>query len=129
MTSETPDPKVTPICAWEFDNYSSKHWEEQKAGVIDATKSYVQLSDVDEGFGNQRLEIVLDKETKMVIDADRDQWGTWITFRIGDKAFTVAQEDETMSFVDAMIAALTKFKDITDIATTPPKLVEYDFKK
>jgi len=114
---------VVPIHTWEFDNYSSEHWEEIKAGLVDKTKSYVQLSDVDKNFGLgcQRLEVFLNKEVKLAIEADRDQWGTWITFNVGDQSFTVAQEDQTMSFVDSLIEALTEFKKFTDFETLPGK--------
>ncbi len=119
------DEKIVPIATWEFDNFSHEHWAEQKAGVVDATKSYIEVSDVDNGgLWDQQLSVVVNRQEQLVIEASRDQWGTWITLRIGETAFTVAQEDQTMSFVDALIAGLTKLKEITDFETTPPKMVE-----
>lgn len=117
---DKPDTSV-PLCQWEFDNWSSQHWEEIRAGEVKETRSWVQLSDTDHG---QKVTIHANQKEAGSIVADRDQWGTWITFQIGNEGFTIAQEDGTMSFIDAMIAALTKLKGITDIETTPPVLKE-----
>jgi hypothetical protein len=112
----------TKICSWEFDNYSGLHWQEQKEGNVDKTKSWIDFANTDMG---NRITIFTDRNSGLVIDADRDQWGTWITFSIGDSSQTIAQEDGTMSFIDGLIAALTKFRKITDINTKPP-LLSYD---
>jgi len=56
-------------------------------------------------------------------------WGTWITFKIGESSHTIAQEDGTMSFIDALIASLTKLREITDFETVPPILVVEEAKE
>ena len=106
------------VYRWEFDQWSLQHWEEQKTGNIDKTKSWVELSDTEDG---QKITVFTDRKPGLIINADRDMWGTWITFS-GEQ--TIAQEDGTMSFVDAMIASLQKLKGITDIETKPPLLIE-----
>lgn len=112
--------KVTPLKQWEFDHWSCQHWDEQRQGNVDQTKSWIELSDVDVGLWGQKLTVYTNRKPGLEIIADRDQWGTWITFSIDGKGVTIAQEDGTMSFVDALIAALTEFKKITDIETKPP---------
>lgn len=119
---EYKEPDPVTICKWEFDHWSTAHWQEKKAGQIDKTKSWIEFSETEMG---QRLTVFTNQKPGLVIDADRDQWGTWITFSVGDNGQTVAQEDGTMSFIDAMIAALTKLKGITDIDTKPP-ILTYD---
>lgn len=116
--TETKEDPIVPVCQWEFDSYSSKHWEEKRAGEVKETRSWVELADTDYG---QQVTVVRDTKEVCQIQADRDQWGTWISFQIGDKGFTIAQEDGTMSFLDALIAGLTKLKDLT-FETTPPLL-------
>lgn len=106
---------------WEFDSFSTCHWEEQKQGNVDKTKSWIEIFETD---GGQKLTIFVNREPILSIDAERDMWGTWITFLMGDVGKTVAQEDQTMSFVDALIAALTRFKEITDIETEAPKFTD-----
>lgn len=110
--------KPTPVCDWEFDNWSTDHWKEIKEGNVDKTKSWVELSNTDAG---QRVTVYTDRQAGLQIHADRDMWGTWITFCIGESSQTIAQEDGTMSFIDALIASLTKLKEITDFETKPPK--------
>ncbi len=109
------------LCQWEFDSFSSLHWQEKKEGKIDKTKSWIELFETEEG---QKLTVFVDQEEILSINADRDQWGTWITFGMNKENATVAQEDQTKSFVDALIAALTRFKQITDYQTEPPVLSE-----
>ena len=77
----------------------------------------VELSDTE--FG-QCIVVTVDQQPIVKIDAHRDQWGTWITFQVGESEATIAQEDGTVSFIDSLIAALTQFKGITDIETKPP---------
>lgn len=110
------------ICKWEFDNWSTDHWTEKKLGKVDKTKSWVEFAETDMG---NRITVFANCNPVLVIDADRDQWGTWISLSNGEKSQTIAQEDGTMSFIDAMIAALTKIRRITDINTKPP-ILTYD---
>lgn len=87
---------------WEFDNWNCK------AGL---PSSAVELWDSECG---QRVNVVVEGKTEMTIDADLDQWGTWLTFRIGQESFTVAQESETRSFFGALMAAMEKMKGLAD---------------
>lgn len=48
-----------------------------------------------------------------IVQSDRDQWGVWHTVNGG----TLAQEDGTRSFLDAMIECLTLLKDHTECGT------------
>lgn len=98
----------TKICKWEFDNFD-----------FTKTESYIQLSSFDRG---QNITVHADKQDGLSIEAFRDQWGTYITFTIGDKSQTIAQEDGTKSFLEGLIAALTKIKEITDFDTKSPVL-------
>ncbi len=116
-----PEQEPMSLYQWEFDSFSICYWDEQKQGNIDATKSWVEIFETD---GGQKLTIFVNREPILSIDAERDMWGTWITFLMGNLGKTVAQEDQTMSFVDALIAALTKFKQITDIETEAPKFTD-----
>jgi len=107
---------------WEFDSYSAKHWQEIKAGNVDETKSWIDFSETEDG---RKITVFINKEPQIVIDAYRDQWGTWITFEIDGHRTTVAQEDGTMSFIDSLIASLIKLKRITDFETTQPVFTEF----
>ncbi len=103
---------------WEFDSYSDFHWQEIKDGNVDKTKSWVELSDTeDEDVIGQKVVVYRDRIPVLEIITDRDQWGTYITLKGGG---TIAQEDGTKSFIDALIAALAQLKNITDLDTTPP---------
>lgn len=116
--------RVTPLCQWEFDHYSPKHWEEHRAGEIKETRSWLEFSDT---FDGQRITIYTDTKKVGEIDTLRDQWGTYISVNVeGKGGFTIAQEDGTMSFVDALMAALTKLRNITDIETQPPKFIDLE---
>lgn len=44
-----------------------------------------------------------------LIDACRDQWGTW--YHLNPVQITIAQEDFTRSFLDALIKGLTHLKE------------------
>lgn len=110
--------KEQVVCKWLFDHWSTAHWDEVRQGKIDK-KSWVELSETDAGLCGLRAKVFTNQTQGLTIDAERDQWGTWITFSIGDAHHTIAQEDGTMSFLDAMIAALTKLKEL-DFETTPP---------
>lgn len=116
----------TPVYEAEFDQFSCKHWDEIKAGKVDLTKSWVAV-DEENQEGDRRLTVFVDREKQLVIHAFRDQWGTFITFKIGEQGFTVAQEDGTMSFMTALVSALEKLRNLTDYDTTAP--TEKDFQK
>ena len=54
-----------------------------------------------------------------VIQTDRDQWGVWITFA----SINIAQEDQTRSFIDAMIKCLTEMRRLTEVETKDATVV------
>lgn len=123
--------KEKPLVQWDFDHYSHEHWNEIKANNVDKTRSWVELAETpsDDGVfdGNElALSVFVNKEKKLQIFTFRDQWGTYITFSLDGKGFTVNQEDETMSFVDSLIAGLTQLKNITDFGTKPPIMTEIE---
>lgn len=99
------------LCRWKFNDFNSGSDKESCINFYD-TKS-----------GN-KICIMNNDKPEFVIEADRDQWGTWITFEIGESVYTIAQEDYTISFIDSLIASLTKLKQITDLETKPPILEE-----
>ena len=113
-----------PLMQWEFDNYSSEHWQEIKAGNVDKTKSWVELSELDNG-NELALSLFLNREKNFQILTYRDQWGTYISLVLNGKGVTIAQEDETMSFVDSLIAGLNELKAITDYKTKPPVVTDF----
>ena len=92
------------LCRWKFNPCPGK-------------EDYINFYDTKSG---NKICIMNNDKSELTIEADRDQWGTWITFEIGESAYTIAQEDYTMSFIDAFIASLTKLKEITDLETKPP---------
>lgn len=105
----------------DFDHYSPAHWKELAAGSVVETRSWISVEPTEEG---QTATIRLNCEPKMTISTDLDQWGTYISFEIGTNRFTVAQEFGRMSFVDALMLALTKLKETTDFNTKPPVVKE-----
>lgn len=120
----TEEQKVVPLCDWEFDNWSTAHWAEIKEGKVDKTKSWVEYVETEDG---ERITVFTNRKAGLTLSADIDQWGTWLTFKIGESSHTIAQEHGTKSFIDAMIAALTKMKDIADCGQgEPPVLVTHD---
>lgn len=90
---------------WEFDDYPYE------------STSHISLSDTEYG---QIIKVNTDQKSVLKIFAHRDMWGTWITFQIGESEITIAQEDETKSFMTGLIDALQKLKGITDIGTQAP---------
>jgi hypothetical protein len=121
IEEEYKEQDPAPVCKWVFDQCSPAHWEELRQGNVDKTKSWVDFSDTEDG---NLVTVVTDRTPGLTIQAVRDMWGTWITFKIGEYSHTIAQEDGTMSFMDALIASLTKLKEITDFRTVPPTLEE-----
>lgn len=98
---------------WEFDHCSNEQ-----------AKSWVELSEIENELdGDYELSLFVDKARVMRVSIYRDQWGTYITFQIDDKSFTIAQEDGTKSFMDAFISGLIGLKPITDIDTKPPSKI------
>lgn len=71
-----------------------------------------------------RTQIVLRAggQEHVLVEGQHDQWGVWIT--IGDQC--VAQEDETSSFVDALIKCLHAFRHNTEADTTDATLLTDD---
>jgi len=95
--------------SWEFDQWSTEHWEEVKAGKVDKTKSWVQLEDTEDG---ERITIFTDQKAGLTIESDYDQWGIWYFLKVGEKTQVIAHECGTVSFLDALIAALNKLKEL-----------------
>lgn len=104
------------LCTWEFDNFGSTY------------KSWIDFSKTDYGhcvslYADVDKDPNLVKDPNLAIYADFDQWGIWITFQIGESRFTIAQEAETRSFLDALIVSLTKLKDMTDMMCKPSTVI------
>jgi hypothetical protein len=90
----------------EFDSFGSK----------DCYIEYIENPDTPQDI----IKIVQSGKTVMEIVGDRDQWGLFISFYLSGKdCFTIAQEDQTRSFIDALIIALTKLKSLTFETTSP----------
>jgi hypothetical protein len=82
-----------------------------------------QFDDFESGYGRV---VIRDRgcETVVVIEAggtehvllraDRDQWGVWLEFA----GVSVAQEDQTRSFIDAVIKVLTEVRRRNEYGTT-----------
>jgi hypothetical protein len=60
------------VCKWEFDQWSTAHWEEKRQGNVDKTKSWIDFSDTENG---QRVTVITNQKPGLTIDADRDMWG------------------------------------------------------
>lgn len=127
MDVDDESPQKVVLYTWDFDNWSTKHWEEKKAGNVDETRSWIQVAETEEG--GLQLSLFRDKKEVLVISADIDQWGTWIGIEVdGDgvidsvasTGIVVAQQWGTMSFLDALIAGLTEMKRVCNINTKPP---------
>ena len=63
---------------------------------------------------NHEIVLVVGDAEHSILQADRDQWGTWIT--VGD-IITVAQEDGTRSFIDSLIKCLTALRECSEFET------------
>ena len=113
---------------WLFDNWSTQHWKEQQENNVSTTRSWVELSKND-GEDTETsdsdwilnsamtLRVFANQINVMEFEASRDLWGTWITVKVGDKGFTIAQEDGTISFLSALINGLQELKTFTDLDT------------
>lgn len=99
-------------CQWEFDDFDGPN----------KAKSWVELFQIPGGLAGLKLSVFSNEEEHLSIEADRDQWGTWLTFSMGEQNFTIGQEDQTKSFLDALIAGLLKLKELT--LTIPPTYTE-----
>ena len=95
--------------SWEFDQWSTKHWEEVRNGKIDETKSWIQLQETEDG---EKLTVFTNQKEGLSIESQYDQWGIWYILKVGNESQTIAHELGTKSFLEALIAALTKLKDI-----------------
>lgn len=100
--------KDKTLAKWVFDNYP-----EQKGELK-------LISPDDENNGSDMVLDVRSGDKTLSVECYRDQWGTYITFKIGSEAITVAQEDGTRSFMDALVHALGQMQVITDIHTGWP---------
>ena len=95
--------------SWEFDQWSTKHWEEVRNGKIDETKSWIQLQETEDG---EKLTVFTNQKEGLSIESQYDQWGIWYILKVGNESQTIAHELGTKPFLEALIAALTKLKDI-----------------
>ena len=91
-------PRATHCYAAQFDSFGSGF------GRVVIREQARETLVVIEGVGE---EIVL-------LQADRDQWGVWLEFA----GVSVAQEDQTRSFLDAVIKALTEVRRRNEYGTT-----------
>lgn len=92
------------IARYEFDSHPD-------------TVGAVELClDVDEIF----VRIKSGGNSETVLSAIRDQWGVWYETAEG----SVAQEDGTRSFLDALIQALQKMRYMNEVHTEPATLQE-----
>ena len=83
----------------EFDNYPNK------IGTVEVIENDNNQDEMWISDGNHR---------KLLLDAYRDQWGVFLS--IG--GITIAQEDGTRSFIDAMIKGLLRIRDRNEYKTT-----------
>lgn len=95
--------------SWEFDQWSIEHWEEVKNGNVDKTKSWVQLQETEDG---EKISIFTNQKEGLSIESQYDQWGIWYILKVGNESQTIAHELGTKSFLEALIAALNKLKEI-----------------
>lgn len=77
----------------EFDNF----------GDI-PTPGYIELK---ENGLNASVVLVIDNHEEELLSISRDQWGVWFH----TKENTIAQEDSTRSFLDALIKTLQEVKE------------------
>lgn len=90
------------ICC-KFDNYTANSAEKDKENKVEAVETKTGMKITVFTHGRKGLEIF----------ADRDQFGTFISFSSLAGGQVIAQEDETRSFLDSLIAALTEMKKLT----------------
>lgn len=107
-------PNLQPVLIQTFDNYRTE-------GRI---TGQVRVND-DPDYPDSELAVTVGDQEFMRIDIWRDQWGTYLTFELGDATKTkiggptIAQEDGTRSFLDALILGLTELKRLCDFHTKP----------
>jgi len=104
------DDKLQDMINWKFDNYNCSEKADNNEIIFSESENYPK----------NQIAIIANGKTELIIEAYRDQWGTWITFNSGVSNFTIAQEDCTRSFMSGLIEALTELKKITDIMTESP---------
>lgn len=105
-----PDKDPSIETTWYFDSYGANPPDD---------KCDVELQENEDG--NISLVVSL-HDKKLYIDTNRDQWGLWITLSIGESAITVAQEDCTRSFLDALIDGLKELKRNTCKLLPPTRI-------
>lgn len=98
----------------EFDSHGSND------------RDYIQYITDYKNNHDDLIKIVVDGREELNISTWRDMWGTYITFSIGKEQFTVAQEDETRSFIDSLLFCLNKLRKITDFKTVSPTIILKD---
>jgi hypothetical protein len=99
---------TNPIYTVEFDNYAIP----RKVGSLQIIE--------DEDEPNSKLVVNTGDKAVVVLDAYRDQWGVYLT--IG--GITIAQEDNTRSFLDGLIKCLQKIKDRNEFETKSATIIE-----
>lgn len=70
--------------------------------------------DTDDGT-TDTVEVVIKDNVCLSIKSFRDQWGVFYSFE--STSFSVAQEDQTLSFIDCLIEALKEIKSRNEIDT------------
>lgn len=92
----------------EFDNWGKP----KKVGTI-------QVVEIEDG-NESTLILNTGDETKEIIHAYRDQWGTYVSIC----GITIAQEDQTRSFLDGLIKCLQKIRDDNEHETKSATITE-----
>lgn len=91
----------------QFDNHGSDH-----PGVVEIAPNE---------RGDMEMWITLDNERKLVLSTWRDMWGVFID--MSRFYLTVAQEDKTRSFLDAMSQAFQYLRTQCEFETKPGEVV------
>lgn len=91
------------ISSLEFDSYSGNKWKVEVRETIHDTT----------------IVLVEEEEEHVLMIFTRDMWGTWISMNVPGSP-TVAQEDETRSFMAALIDSLRIVRSRTELGTLQP---------
>lgn len=71
------------------------------------------------------ISIILGENKTKILEASGDQWGVF--YFINDQ--TISQEDETRSFIDALIKSLVEMKRLMEFETKESTLIEFTTKE
>ena len=71
-------------------------------------------------YNEDRLVVRIGEREIVVVEGDRDQWGVYLT--VG--GITIAQEDKTRSFLDALVGGLKVMRDRNEHDTKPATVAE-----